>query len=329
MKCADPVLCYIERDTNKRLFRNWSLTNDSQKQTDHILFDCGKCIICRRKKSRELAQRCVLHASLYLHNSFLTLTYDGPSVGDNELDYTHIQKFKKRLRKSVLPKRIEIFNVHEYGKNGRKHWHLVVFNHSPSRDEVRSVHDGITLYSSKELEKLWTYGYNSVGDVSEASAMYQAQYTQKDLKNGNLNNSRKSKSNHSGIGKAYFLAHYRQILSLGYIPFGEQKMPVPRYFERLAHKHYSHFYEPGNFFDSTNRKRLYRPFKLGEEKKDLADLFIKYKTIKNEKIKEMESAWHDVITHEFDTKEEPEFIKSAKNALYELDKKHLTSKEKF
>ena len=329
MKCANPTLCYIDRDTNKRIFRSWELSNDQIKQSDHIVFDCGKCIFCRKKRALELARRCVLHASMYDSNCFVTLTYDEANLGSNKISYSDIQKFKKRLRKSLEPKKIEIFNVHEYGKNGRKHWHLVIFNHDFEDKTLHTVSDGNRIYTSETLKKLWPFGYNTIGDVTEASAMYQAQYTQKDLKNGNLNNERRSKSNHSGIGKAYFLKHFRQILTLGYIPFGGRKMPLPRYFEKISHKHYCHFFDQSAFFDTTDRKRLYSPFKLGAENYDIAQLYKFYKTLKTEKIKKLEEEWNDVVMTEFETREKPDFIKSAENALYEIKKNNLTTKEKF
>ncbi len=329
MKCANPTLCYIDRDSNKRIFRSWDKANDQIKQTDHILFNCGKCLFCRKKQSLELARRCVLHASLYSSNCFLTLTYEDSAIGDNTISYSDIQKFKKRLRRAVAPKKIEIFNVHEYGKNGRKHWHLVVFNHDFNDKTLHTIKKGNRIYTSETLKKLWPHGYNTIGEVTEASAMYQAQYTQKDIKNGNSNNDRKSKSNHSGIGKKYFEQHFRQILSLGYIPIGGRKMPLPRYFEKIAHKHYCHFYDQSAFFDTSYRKRLYTPFKNNDGNQAIAELYIRYKTLKQEKILEWEQEWNDVIMTEFDTKQKPDFIKSAENALYELNKNNLTSEEKF
>lgn len=227
MKCADPILCYTT--PRRRLYRHFSLANPIVKLMHQQVFDCGKCIFCRKKNARELAIRCVLHASLYTQNCFLTLTYDEekPSY-HNIFDRTDIQKFAKRLRRFCeyhFKKIIQIFYVHEYGKRGKKHYHLVVFNHDFSDKELHTIHNGNRLFKSKKLEKLWPHGFSTIGDVTEASAMYQAQYIQKDLKNGNESNSKKSKSQHSGIGRDYFLLHYKQILLLGFIPFAGKKFP--------------------------------------------------------------------------------------------------------
>jgi len=332
MKCANPTLCYID-EKGKRNFRSWNLASDIIKQTDNIPFNCGKCLICRKRNSLELARKCVLHASLYETNCFLTLTYDGTSVGENKLNYSDIQKFKKRLRQHVSRhyngKKIEIFNVHEYGRGGRKHWHLVIFNHDFKDKTFFTSNKGNTIYTSQTLLELWPYGHNTIGNVTEASAMYQAQYTQKDIKNGNTNNEKKAKSNHSGIGRPFFMRMYRQILSLGYVPFGKQKMPIPRSFLKIAHKHFSHFYDQANFFDTSTRKALYRPFKQGEENKEIAQLYIKFKEQQKELIKELETEWWNTIEKEFDTKEKPDFVKSAENLLYDLKQKNDSAIERF
>lgn len=328
--CADPVLCFTVN--GKRIYRHFSLVRDHSlilKKT--LVFNCGKCLFCRKKKSLELAKRCVLHASLYLENCFLTLTYDEKKEGyHNELDYTDIQKFKKRLRSYCFRKdgrRIEIFNVHEYGRNGKKHWHLICFGFNPIDRVLYTTSNLLPLYTSGVLSRLWPFGFHTIGDVSEASAMYQAQYTQKDIKNGNCANGRKSKSNHSGIGKPYFLKHYKQILSLGFIPMDGKKMPIPRYFQKLAHKHYCHFYEPTAFMSGAERKAIHRPFKKDQPNKEIADLFLEFKKLRTEFIKELEIQWDDVISQYLTNKREPGFIIANKNALHDL--KNRNTLERF
>lgn len=320
MKCIDPVLCYTHAN-GKKLYRHFSLIHKFRLKTDHLVFNCGKCIICRKKKAYELAVRCVLHASLYQKNCFLTLTYDEKKpTYHNRFDYTDIQKFKKRLRRSTK-QRIEIFNVHEYGKNGKKHWHLLVFNWEPPDKEIHTRSKGIPLYKSKTLEKLWPAGFATAGDVSEGSAMYQSQYMEKDLKNGNLMSQKKSHSKHSGLGRPYFLKNYKQILTLGYIPIGGRKVPVPRYFQKLAHKHFCHFYDKRAFFDVKERKALYRPFKKEEPNLEIANLYSGFKHQKEKLILEFEKDWNDVITRYFTDKTETDFQKSGSNLLYDLANK--------
>lgn len=332
MKCADPVLCYTSVK-GSRYFRHFSLASNIYKSLPHVVFNCGKCLFCRKKKAFELAARCVLHASLYQQNCFLTLTYDEKKEGyHNGFEYSDIQKFKKRLRAYVSRTKggkIAVFNVHEYGRNRKKHWHLVVFNWSPDDKELYTYSKSIPLYISKRLSKLWPHGFSTVGDVSEASAMYQSQYMEKDFKHRNESSEKhKSHSKHSGIGRDYFLAHYKQILSLGWVPYGGRRMPLPRYFFKLGHKHYCHFYEKGAFEDTKERKALYRKFKSeSDANRDIADLFRFYQENRRQYIQELADEWDQFINEYLTTKEKPDFVKSAENALYDLRNKQ--QQEKF
>lgn len=293
----------------------------------HTVFNCGQCLVCRRKRAYELAVRCVLHASMYTDNCFLTLTYDEKKPKyHNNFEYTDIQKFKKRLRQHVIRehngKKIEIFNVHEYGKQGKKHWHLIVFNYNPpDRENYKRTPAGI-LTTSPRLERLWPFGFNTVAGVSEASAMYQSQYVEKDLINGNRTNSKKSHSKHSGLGRPWFLRNYKQIMQLGYIPIGGRKVPLPRYFQKLAHKHFCHYYERSAFFDLKDRKKLYRPFKPGQENKEIADLYISYKHQKELLVKEFEKEWDAILTPLISNRNlQTDFQKSGANLLHDLKNK--------
>lgn len=326
MKCADPVLCYLDSKGNRK-FRNFSFARASIQgiPESHIVFDCGKCLSCRKKRAYELAARCVLHASLFNENCFLTLTYDEKREGyHNEFEYSDIQKFKKRLRAAVWRKhkrRVDLFNVHEYGKNGKKHWHLVLFGYDFSDKLVQSRHGEYSLYTSGELQSLWKFGFSTVGSVTEASAMYQAQYMEKDFKNGNYNGGRKSHSRHSGIGRCYFEKHYRQILSLGYVPFNGRRLPVPRYFRKIAHKHYCHFYERSAFYDTAGRRALYREFKGDEANKEIADLFLQFLDRSKAEALERVEEWRELISL-LTPGEEPDFLKANRNALHDLINKN-------
>lgn len=333
MKCADPVLCYLD-SKGKRIFRNFSFAvrTITGIPADHIVLDCGKCLTCRKKRAYELAARCVLHASLYKDNCFLTLTYDEKKDGyHNRFQYSDIQKFKKRLRSYCYrnyQKRIEVFNVHEYGKAGKKHWHLILFNFDFDDKIVHTVSEGINLYTSKRLSSLWPFGFNTLGDVSAASAMYTAQYIEKDFKNYNVANEKKSHSKHSGLGRPYFEKHYKQILSLGYIPFNGGKLPIPRYFQKLTHKNWAWFNDRSYFLDSEMRNKVYTPFSTDTDANlDLGNMWPMFKLLRDQRSLELATEWNDVILQYLTTKAEPDFIKSNSNSLYDL--RNRRSQEKF
>lgn len=229
--------------------------------------------------------------------------------------------FQKAATQALQKKKIEIFNVHEYGSNGKKHWHLICFNHDFLDKKIYTIKNGIPLYQSEKLEGLWTHGFCTIGDVTEASAMYQAQYTQKDFKHGNSHNSKKSKSNHSGIGKTFFESHYRQILRLGFIPFRGSKKALPRYFEKLAHKHWAYYNDPSFFHDLPHRKALYRPFKKTSPNPEISHLFDEYMRTKRRKLLTKELKWQQLINKYRDEKKDPEFMQSLKNAIHDLETK--------
>lgn len=326
-RCADPVLCYMRQD-GKRLFRNFSFVKNHTLflQNAQQVYDCGKCLFCRKKRAYELASRCVLHASLYEDNCFLTLTYDEKKEGyDNGFHYVHVQRFKKRLRQFVqrtLGKRIEIFNVHEYGKNGKSHWHIIVFGFYPKDAVFFTQRNGIPYYTSKVVTRLWPYGHHTVGSVNEASAMYQSQYMEKDFKHSNVGTKKKAHSKHSGIGRPYFEKHYKQILRLGYVPVNGRKLPLPRYFEKIAHKHWCHFHDRSKFIDTNLRKKVYTPFTdRNPANSEIASLWPVYELQKAKRIRENEKIWSDLIDQYLTTKKDPDFIQSGANALYDLKNK--------
>lgn len=299
MKCGDPVLVY-NKANGVRLFRHFSLATKWFKENAQATFDCRKCLHCRPKYARENASRCVLNASLHKRNCFLTLTYDESRPGyHNSYNPRDLKNFKTALRRKFKHKKIDIFRVHEYGENRKKHWHLVVFNHDFTDKVVHTIKKGIPLYKSKTLSKLWKHGFASIGDVTEASAMYQSQYMKKDFQYGYVTSKMKSKSHHSGIARDYFFKHYKQVLQLGYVPVNGEKLPIPRYFLKLAEKH-----------AMQGHAELYQ-------------LMQAYNKIKDEKILEMETEWKQVISQHLTTKRDPDFLKALQNTSHDLKLKQL------
>lgn len=143
---------------------------------------CGQCIGCRLEYSRQWAIRCVHEASLHASNSFLTLTYDDDHLPrDMSLDLDHFQRFMKRLRKKVGP--VRFFHCGEYGeKFKRPHYHAIIFGYDfPDKQLFKIMPRGDRLYRSPILEKLWPYGYSTIGDVTFESAAYVARYVVKKI----------------------------------------------------------------------------------------------------------------------------------------------------
>lgn len=146
-----------------------------------VTVPCGQCIGCRLERSRQWAVRCVHEASLHDQNCFITLTYDNDHLpSDGSLQLEHFQLFMKRLRKAVG--QVRFFHCGEYGTNlGRPHYHAIIFGYDFA-DKVLWRDDGpAPLYRSALLERLWKYGYSTVGTATFESAAYVARYITKKI----------------------------------------------------------------------------------------------------------------------------------------------------
>lgn len=142
---------------------------------------CGKCVGCKLDYSSSWAVRCSHEAQMHVDNSFVTLTFKDEFLPANRsLDVRHVQLFMKRLRKSI-PHKVRYFFCGEYGgERGRPHYHGLLFGHDFSDREFLKVSpSGEKLYRSASLERLWPFGFSSVGDFSFSSAAYVARYTMK------------------------------------------------------------------------------------------------------------------------------------------------------
>ena len=169
---------------------------------------CGRCIGCRLERSRQWAVRCVHEAQLHKDNCFITLTYSPENVPkDSSLHLEHFQKFMKRLRKYIftevqkvnflismmsvdtgrvigyVPSQgVRFFHCGEYGELlSRPHYHACLFGFDFSDKVLWSTRGGVRLYRSKVLEKLWTFGFSTIGDVTFESAAYVARYCTKKI----------------------------------------------------------------------------------------------------------------------------------------------------
>lgn len=151
---------------------------------DALRLACGKCIGCRIDRSKMWAIRCMHESSLYDDNCFITLTYNDEHLPANRsLDYTHFQKFMKRLRKRFPNRKIRFYMAGEYGdQDGRPHFHAILFNFNFD-DLVLWKRSGSQsmIYRSSTLEELWPFGFSSVGNVTFQSAAYVARYVMKKI----------------------------------------------------------------------------------------------------------------------------------------------------
>ncbi|WNK15076.1 MAG: replication initiator protein [Microvirus sp.] len=151
---------------------------------DHVRtlsLPCGRCIGCRLERTRQWAVRCMHEAKVHDQNCFVTLTYDDAHLPGPSLVYADFQRFMKRLRKAMG--RTRFFMCGEYGPElGRPHFHAILFGiNFADRKPWKKTDSGGLLYRSSLLEKLWPFGFSTIGAVTFESAAYVAGYCSKKI----------------------------------------------------------------------------------------------------------------------------------------------------
>lgn len=213
---------------------------------DLLMIPCGKCDSCIEKRTRDWAVRCCLEAANYENNCFITLTYNPKFIPVKGVSKKDFQSFIKALR-NEFGEGIRYYGCGEYGeKSFRPHYHLILFNFFPP-DAVKEYDNpyGGFYYSSKILNRIWKYGFVSIGDVSFNSCAYVARYCNKKIKNfgrdtGVIANPEFSlMSLRPGIGYSYFLDHKDSLIATDtiYAAVGDKfKVGSNRYFDKLIEK---------------------------------------------------------------------------------------------
>ncbi len=144
---------------------------------------CGQCLGCRLDKSKEWAARIVHEAESNDENCFITLTYDPEHLPPGgSLVKQHFQKFMKKLRKKFKGNRIRYYQCGEYGDQlNRPHYHACLFGLDFRDKELFKEREGIYLFTSETLHKLWGQGFATIGDLTFESAAYCARYVVKKI----------------------------------------------------------------------------------------------------------------------------------------------------
>lgn len=147
---------------------------------------CGKCCSCRLKYSRNWAIRNMHHAEMHRPtykepnrggSSFVTLTYDPKFLKSPSLIKKDFQDFMKRFRYYFPERKISYYYAGEYGSLGRPHFHALIYGKDFREDKYFwKMSNGLPLFRSPSLEKVWTFGYSSIGDVNFHSAGYVSRY---------------------------------------------------------------------------------------------------------------------------------------------------------
>lgn len=193
----------------------------------------------------------MLEAKKHEKNCFLTLTYNDANLpaGAN-LCKRSLQLFIKRLRKAIAPIRVRYFACGEYGaEKNRPHYHIILFGYDfGDKYYFGTDKRGNPIYRSPLLEKLWQYGFSSVGErLDFESAKYCAKYMQADYR----------EYKKIGLVPPFTLVSRRPGLALDVIPdsvyrsgdlyFEGRKVPTPRAFLKQVKKEFPEFYEAIHF----------------------------------------------------------------------------------
>lgn len=125
----------------------------------------------KENTGRVRGKRCVLRdPNLRRHASSLRLQ---PKKKD-------LQNFFKRLRKKLKNKTIKYYACGEYGDSTlRPHYHAIIIGWKPSLESLYYINKDVV--QSRELQRLWKFGFNTVGSVTKESIQYVAGYIRKKL----------------------------------------------------------------------------------------------------------------------------------------------------
>lgn len=239
MTCYQPITAW--RATQRTANGKYPLVFNPQggNPLSKLEIPCGKCIGCRLDYGYNWATRMICEASLHTDNCFLTLTYNNHNLPrDLSLQLDHFQKFLKRLRKHIYPKKLRFFHCGEYGDlTGRPHYHAIIFGWAPD-DKVYSKSN--KYYSSPLLDRLWGYGYVGCGDVTFDSCMYVSKYMTKKLNGARAVDYDGCKpdyctmSRRPGIGAEWIAKYYQGVYVQDKVILSKNKScKVPKYYDKF------------------------------------------------------------------------------------------------
>lgn len=210
-----------------------------------IQIPCGQCVGCRLERSRIWAVRCMAEKHLHKECCFLTLTYNTAQSEQRQTDLVpkDFVDFMKRMREKISPVKVRFFHCGEYGtEGGRPHHHVIIFGYDFAEDrKLFTLSNGLPIYRSLTLEKLWPFGFSSIGDVTFESCAYVARYIMKKQTGKDAEDYYKGKhpeyvtmSRRPGIGKGFYDLYGDSLYARDQLVIRDGlKVRPPRYFDQL------------------------------------------------------------------------------------------------
>lgn len=273
MRCFHPITAY-KTDNGDVIF------HDRNGRDRCLQIRCGQCIGCRISRSEDWAVRCVNEKSLYDSSVFLTLTWDDKKMEALKrstpisLDHRPFQLFMKRVRKArevmfvdveefasrpgrqwkrhavcVHRPRMSYYMCGEYGEQLRRpHYHALVFGLEFLDKQVIRTNP-FTLWRSAELERLWPFGYSSIGAVTLETAQYvagyvvdrktgkdaDAHYSVVDVRTGEVTNLAPEYGRMSlrpGIGSRFFERYHSEVSVRDSAVVNGKEYKPPKYYDK-------------------------------------------------------------------------------------------------
>lgn len=163
---------------------------------------CRKCVSCIKARKRSWIGRLNAEQETSKATWFTTFTYAGGYDNDEAywLDYSHLQRMFKRMRRAGL--RFRYVAVGEYGgERSRAHWHVMFFWQSDP-PEVSAMNERVEDF------EFWDKGYVQfeLPRSGQACASYIMDYLDKD----NLLNCELKFSKNPCLGHSYLMQYARE-----------------------------------------------------------------------------------------------------------------------
>lgn len=270
MPCHSPLVAYRTRQFNPETGKQ-QITFNIASGLPHTRFEipCGQCIGCRVSHARQWALRCQHEAHAYMHNSFITLTYDDKKLIEMEdklsrnftLNKIDFPLFMKRLRKHVSPTLVRFYHCAEYGENNsRPHHHLLLFNYDFITDRYIWSSNPYPMYRSDSLDKLWGFGFCLIGDCIPESILYTTKYVTKRVTGDKQNDyyvgripPHSTCSRRPGLGADFYSQYSNDFTNFDRF-ISEQGLTIktPRYYDTLTER-----MDPALFENIKQQRRNY------------------------------------------------------------------------
>lgn len=181
--------------------------------------------------------RCSHEARLWDRNSFVTLTYGEVPEGGS-LRPRDFVLFMKRLRMAYGP--VRFFQCGEYGgRTGRPHHHALLFGLSFPDARYYKGSAGRELRTSESLERLWSHGQCSIGEVTFESAGYVARYGMKSVDAPDLGGRVPpylTMSRRPGIGRVWAERYRGDWYRSDFLVVNGKESKPPRYYDQVQEK---------------------------------------------------------------------------------------------